>query len=427
MWGRIGLVALSIALGLAAGVSALLGVASVSDWPALFFLAGLAAFALIVAGGGILATRGMPARLRGDAWRAIVGSASVVVLIATLAALAPLGDPASPATPVPGQRFWELSTGSRIAYVKIAAEGKPKATPIIFIHGGPGVPMMADDARYFGQLARDGYDVYLYDQIGAGLSPRLADPTQYTIARHVADLEAIRQQIGAQRVILIGHSWGGSLAATYLAEYPEHVEKIVFSSPGAIFWPEMGASGTGMIGRLTNEQKWQALAEILPPRALLAYALVQVNPRAAHAYVGDGEMDARFDQLFARVAPGLFCDVHAPPSGEKITGLGFYANQVPQAASAPRPMDPRPALRALRTPALTLKGSCDYVPWGLTLEYRDILPQATLVYLPGAGHQAYQDQPGPYLATVRAFLLDEPLPIQPYTSREPPSDYTGAR
>jgi proline iminopeptidase len=61
------------------------------------------------------------------------------------------------------------------------------------------------------------------------------------------------------------------------------------------------------------------------------------------------------------------------------------------------------------------------------MEYRDTLPNAQLVYLPGSGHQAYMEQPDAYLATVRAFLHGAPLPVQPYTGHEPPSGYSGAR
>lgn len=422
--GSLGGLGLLLALG--TGIGVLLGVASVSAAPAFFLVSGLGAFALVAAASSALATRGLDAS-RQRSWRlSLAGAAGLLGLVAALAVLVPLHDPAMPAAAVPGQRFWDLPTGSRIAYVKMPAVGATKPTPIIFVHGGPGVAMMAEDARFFGQLARDGYDVYVYDQIGAGLSPRLADPTQYTLARTVADLEAIRQRIGAERVILIGHSWGGSVAATYLAAHPDRVEKVVFSSPGAVYWAEMGTSGMGMLGRLTAEQRWQVIEKLLPPRALLAYQLVQVNPRAAHAFAGDHELDARQDQVFASAAPGLFCDVHTPPE-EAVSGLGFYANQVPQATNTPLPPDPRPALRTLRTPALVLKGSCDYIPWRLTREYLDTLPNAQLVYLPGAGHQAYQERPERYLATVRAFLQGAPLPVQPYQGQEPPPDYTGVR
>ena len=85
-------------------------------------------------------------------------------------------------------------------------------------------------------LAAAGFDVYAYDQLGAGRSTRLADVTGYTVARYAADLEAIRRVIGADKVIIVGQSWGGSLAARYLAAHPGNVAKVVFTSPGTI-WP----------------------------------------------------------------------------------------------------------------------------------------------------------------------------------------------
>src|SRR5918992_1876734 len=122
-------------------------------------------------------------------------------------ALLPMGDPRLPPAPVEGQRAWELSTGSRIAYVRVPAEGRTQEAPIIFLPGRPGTPDMAGDSAYFGGLARDGFDVYVYDQVGRGRSSRLADPRGYALERDVADLEAIRRTIGAEKVVLIGHPY----------------------------------------------------------------------------------------------------------------------------------------------------------------------------------------------------------------------------
>jgi len=424
--GRVALVALALVMGLVIGAAVMLAVASVAPLPPLFLSVGLVAYLAVALGGVALAARSLALPRRGKT-RRVGGSIVALVALATGAALlAPLDDPRLSAASVPGQQFWDLPTGSRVAYLRIPAAGTTRPAPVIFLHGGPGVPQMAADAPFFGQLAGDGYDVYLYDQIGAGLSARLADPARYTLARAVDDLEAVRREIGAERVILIGHSWGGTVAASYLARFPAHVERVIFSSPGALYPPDWPGAGTGMLARLTDAERRKVYATLAPPRALLAYALVQVSPLAAHAYAGDAEMDARFDTLFARVAPGLVCDSRALPP-EPIHGLGFYANQVPQAAGSLPLTDPRPALRTLVTPVLVLKGACDYLPWGLTAEYRDVLPSATLVYLADAGHQAYEDEPGAYLAAVRAFLRDLPPPIPPYTNRDPPPDYIGTR
>ena len=87
--------------------------------------------------------------------------------------------------------------------------------------------------------------------------------------------------------------------------------------------------------------------------------------------------------------------------------------------------DPRPQLARLATPALVIKGSCDYLSWATGVDYRHALANAKLVYLHRAGHNAYQDQPAAFLATVRAFLTGRPLAIAPWTGTGVPSDYEG--
>jgi proline iminopeptidase len=422
--GRWLLVLLAVVVGALAGLAALLGTAVAAPTPPVFLGVGLVAFIAVIAGGVGLATRGL-GRQRRRAVRAGVTAASTLLVVAgSVFALLPLHDPAIPPAPVLGQAFWALSTGSRIAYVKVSAVGPRRPHPVVFLHGGPGVADMAGDAAYFGQLARDGFDVWVYDQLGVGRSARLHDPRGYSVGRDAADLDAIRQRIGAQRLILIGYSYGATVAAAYLAQHPDRVERVVFSSPGPIRWPGAPVGG-GLFARLDPSRRRHLYAAVLQPRVLLAWLLVQVNPKAAHALVGDQELDHRFDLLANLAAPGVFCDGRAPrpPRG----GLGAYASLVPQALRAPAGPDPRPALARLRTPALIIKGSCDYLPWSTALDYRAALSSAQLVYLRDAGHQAYGDQPASYLAILRAFLQGTQLPSAPYAGDAVPGDYQGPK
>jgi proline iminopeptidase len=331
------------------------------------------------------------------------------VAVFVVAVLVPVGDPRLPSAPVAGQRQWALPTGSRIAYV--------------FLHGGPGIADMAGDAAYFGQLTADGYDVWVYDQVGTGRSGRLADPRRYTIAREVADLEAIRGRIGADRMVLVGHSWGGQVAAAYLAAHPDHVAKVVFSSPGTLAPALEDGSSGGVRKRLDTAQQLRLYALLARPRVLLAYTLLQTNPVAAHAFAGDAELDARNDRVYNAGRAGAHCRGAGP--GPALRGLGFYTFQFPQSAAARPWADPRPALARLATPALVVKGSCDYLSWSSGLAYRRALPGARLVYLRGAGHNAYQDQPAAFLAVVRAFLAGRPSPAPYRTGDGVPPDYEG--
>jgi proline iminopeptidase len=321
-----------------------------------------------------------------------VGVAAGLAAVSAFAVLVPLPDPRVPPAPLPGEARWQLSTGSDIRYVRLPARGPVRPSPVVFLHGGPGIADLAGDAEYFGRLTGDGFNVYVYDQLGAGGSSRLSDPTGYGVGRDVADLEAIRRRIGADRMVLVGHSYGGTLAEHYLAAHPDRVAKLVLISPGPL--DPADTSDARVATRLTGRERLRLYAALARPRALLGYGLLQVGPGAG------GPRPA-------------------------VRGSGFYRLQYPQSATAPRRVDPRPRLRGLPTPTLVLKGSCDYLSWRSAAGVRDVLPRSTLVYLPGAGHNAYQDRPDDVLAGIRAFLTGRPGPVPPYPGTAMPGDYEG--
>ncbi|MFF7153674.1 alpha/beta fold hydrolase [Streptomyces sp. NPDC008139] len=186
------------------------------------------------------------------------------------------------------------------------AVGTPRPTPVVFLHGGPGTPSegIPTGGR---ELAADGFDVYSYDQVGAGRSTglsgysydqvgagrstRLFDVTGYTVARQVADLDAIRRTIGADRIIVVGQSWAGSPAAQYLLAHGTHVAKAVFTSPGALWGHEFPGSAAGdPWDHLTPAQRAARDRLDSKPRLIAASLLLQINARAAHALVGGGEL-----------------------------------------------------------------------------------------------------------------------------------------
>jgi proline iminopeptidase len=205
-------------------------------------------------------------------------------------------------------------------------------------------------------------------------------------------------------MILLGHSYGSFLAAAYTAAHPERVERLVFSSPGDL---RQGGIGGRPQSRLDASRTLRLYGLLAPPRAMLAYALTQVDPAAAHAFAGDRELDARQDRVFAATLPALHCPGR---SGPRLYGLGFYASQVPQSVNRPAVPDPAGQLAGSPTPALVIKGECDYLDWGSATAYLDAFPDSTLSYVPGAGHDAYLDEPERWVAAVRAFLDGSPVP-----------------
>src|SRR5699024_7045762 len=132
----------------------------------------------------------------------------------------------------------------------------------------------------------------------------------------------VRHRIGAERMVLLGHSYGAYLASAYAARYPIHVARLVLSSPGDLL---DGLSGTAVQQRLSLGQTLHTYRLLASPRALLAYALTQVSPASAHAFAGDAEMDARNDRVYRVTESALHCPGDPVPP---IHGTGFYALQV---------------------------------------------------------------------------------------------------
>lgn len=105
--------------------------------------------------------------------------------------------------------------------------GDPVATPepVVFLHGGPGQGSV-HFAELAGPLLEPSLRMVYFDQRASGRSDPSPDGA-YTLPMLVADVEALRQAIGAERLALIGQSFGGTLALEYAAAYPERVSAVV--------------------------------------------------------------------------------------------------------------------------------------------------------------------------------------------------------
>ncbi|TMQ90710.1 hypothetical protein ETD83_34290 [Actinomadura soli] len=132
----------------------------------------------------------------------------------------------------------------------------------------------------------------------------------------------------------------------------------------------------------------------------------------------DEEIDPLFDELLSSVGSAATCRP-GRPLHETASRSGFYSNQMISEDVLKVP-DPRPALRRAAAPTLILRGQCEYKRWEIAREYRDVIPGAKLVHVPGAGHVIDAEQPGLHRSAVTAFLTGRPLPLTPYTGRNAP-------
>ncbi len=299
-------------------------------------------------------------------------------------------------------KYWDLSTGSRIAYTYLPAKGIKKPYPLIFLQGGPGGYISNRTIASLSPLTENGYDLYLYDQVGSGHSERLENINEYTADRHKRDLEEIVKSIGASKVILIGQSWGAILATLFIADNPEKVEKVIFTGPGPV--------------QPVNKE----LASLIPPDSLQLKQPVLSNEQANNEVhnirsrlmmkwaiffgkklASDQEADQFQTLLDEKLSRSTVCDTAVKV--KSTTGSGFYA-QLMTLQSLSDLTDPRQKIINSKIPVLVLKGQCDNQAWGYTKEYLQLFPNHKLVVIPNAGHSIAVEQAELYQRTMLDFL-----------------------
>lgn len=102
--------------------------------------------------------------------------------------------------------------------------GRSDGVPAVFLHGGPGSGAQHAHRRLF-DAAR--FRALLFDQRGAGRSHPYLSLDNNTTAQLVADLDAIRAHFGIDRWLVVGGSWGSTLAIAYAEAFPERVTGLV--------------------------------------------------------------------------------------------------------------------------------------------------------------------------------------------------------
>lgn len=309
---------------------------------------------------------------------------------AALPIRAALGTP-YPRLPRPSPALWHVETppvargiaigpNGAVAYRLYGMDAK---TPLIVLHGGPvaGERYM----RPYVGLATD-RRVVLYDQSGCGASAKPADLSKYTLDRYVAELEALRATLGFDKIVLLGHSWGGLLAPAYAAAYPHRVAALVLAGT-APRWRDFEATA----------RRW------LAAQGPAALATARTGRPGQPAY------DALTGSYYAR----HICRLDPWPGFLQATGEALARNPVYAYLNGPSEfqftgalasLDGGAALRGVRVPTLVTCGEYDEAPPAVGARVKAMVGGSRLVAFPRLSHMAHIEDPARVVGTTAAFL-----------------------
>jgi proline iminopeptidase len=155
------------------------------------------------------------------------------------------------------QQMLDMPGGHRV-YVEQC--GRADGVPVIVLHGGPGGGCSPGMRRFFDPAH---YRSVLFDQRGCGRSTPHASVEDNTTWDLVADIERIRVEMGIDRWIVFGGSWGACLALIYAQAHPDRVEALVLRgvftmTPAELRWFYGGGAGSFW------PDQWRAFSHMVP-------------------------------------------------------------------------------------------------------------------------------------------------------------------
>jgi proline iminopeptidase len=292
--------------------------------------------------------------------------------------------PASAARDHPSATGRIAVPGGNVVWRRLA---RGRRTPLLLLHGGPGVP-----GDYLDPLAglHDGRSIFTYDQLGCGRSDRPNDEKLWTLDRFVDELDKVRAALGLRKVHLYGQSWGTMLAAEYLlARRPDGIASIIFASP-CFSAPRFTQDAQRLIATLSQASQ-DAIAE-----AARSGNYETAGYKAA--------IDEFYGKYLTRRAQGN------PYFERSLAGFG---EQVYRTMWGPSEFSVRGNLKSfdrvadlpsVKIPTLLLCGEFDECTPETTRDYANRVPHSEFVEIKGSAHLTTIDAPRATLDVVRRFL-----------------------
>ena len=258
--------------------------------------------------------------------------------------------------------------------------------PLIALHGGPG-----GDSCSLQALAPlgDTRAIIRYDQLGTGRSGRPTDTSLWNRDRFVAELDALRDQLGLKEIHLLGHSWGGSLAAYYYLETGgKGVKSLILSSP------------------LISTVKWIEDANLL--RAQLPAEVRDVLDANEKAGTTDSrDYQAATQVFYARhVTRGDAVENYECPDApwNPVIYKQMWGPTEFYATGSLKDFDLTDRLDEIDTPTLFIAGEFDEARPQTVAAFAKRVRGARFEVIPGVGHASYTRAPDLYRRIVRDFI-----------------------
>jgi proline iminopeptidase len=256
---------------------------------------------------------------------------------------------------------------------------------VMILSGGPGeeISSMQEVADHLSPK----YRCIMLEQRGTGRSRVPAyDASTINLDAYIEDIEAVRKQLDAGRILVVGNSWGMMLALAYGGSHPDAVMGIATLGSGPITRDYLQVFVDNQQSRLTPCDRevielWSDPSQVAKSPERAAFERIRAT---APAYFYDRKTALRYA---ATLEPA---DFHPQVLGAYVSGAGNF--------------DLRPKLRAITAPVLLLQGRQDLAGEANLYEAHLLIAGSVLRFIDKCGHIPWLEQPAETWRITDEFL-----------------------
>lgn len=265
------------------------------------------------------------------------------------------------------------------------------SSPLVFLHGGPGGSSFQFEQTAAKGIAQE-FTVVVYDQRGCGRTQSPKDD-DYSIETLTRDLEGLRQELGSDKLVLLGSSFGGEIAMSYALRYPDHVKSLLLEGPSNGDHFALMEMQYLNFKKIAPDPIKRKLSDIwsekhsLPERYFKIWSVIDED--IANQFIFHDEKNAR-------IVRGIW-DSQSWGSNQKMA----------EAIWEKAPVKPflYERMRTLKIPVLILVGKYDFNT-GLPLSQKimENSPNAKLIVFNDSGHFPDLEEAELFRATISSFV-----------------------
>lgn len=262
-----------------------------------------------------------------------------------------------------------------------------KGNPIIVVHGAP---ILSQDylLPYLTKLAENNLVIF-YDQRGCGYSTSELTEKYINVQTFVEDIETIRKSLNLDKIILLGHSWGGFVSMKYAIQYPEHLDKLILMGTMPASQEEFSLFLKEVAKRLAPLQdKLQVIESTDLFKSGDPETVEQQNKIVFQTYLYNPEDINKLNLLLPR--QGIL-------SGFKV--LELLCGDIFM-----KPYHIFKELATIKCPTLILHGDSDPISYQMAEHIHQAIPDSQFIKIDHCGHFPYIEQPQVMFFTIKKFL-----------------------